>query len=77
MPSLSTDQLVELAQGSIDHGQESINHRAIGYGQYDSVIGNVLAPVFTNQKDPQAALNDLQNQLTATIKQAGPVHPLS
>lgn len=77
MPSLSTEQLKEVAQGSFAHGQESINHLAIGYGQYDSVIANVLAPVFSGKKDPTTALNDLQQQLTTTIQRSGIDHPLS
>lgn len=77
MPSLTTDQLTQLAQGSISHGQESINHLAIGYGQYESVISNVLSPVYTNKETPAAALDQLQQQLNATIKKVGPVSPLS
>lgn len=76
MPTLSTDQLTELANGSMSHGQESINHLAIGYGQYESVISNVLAPVFTNKEDPATALQQLQQQLNSTI-QKNPAHPLS
>jgi multiple sugar transport system substrate-binding protein len=77
IPSLTTDQLTQLATGSISHGQESINHLAIGYGQYESVISNVMSPVYTNKETPQAALSQLQSQLEATIQKNGAVSPLS
>ncbi|GCE23452.1 ABC transporter substrate-binding protein [Dictyobacter kobayashii] len=70
MPSLSTDQLMQLGQGSLNHGQESINHLAISYNQFDSVISNVLSPVYnTGKVDPTSALNDVQKQLQETIHQ--------
>ncbi len=77
MPSLSTEQLTEVAQGSFAHGQESINHLAIGYGQYDNIIANVLAPVFTGKKNANAGLSDLQQQLTTAIQRSGITHSLS
>ncbi|GLV54538.1 hypothetical protein KDH_13850 [Dictyobacter sp. S3.2.2.5] len=78
MPALSNDQLMQLAQGSLDHGRESINHLAISYGQFDSVITNVLSPVYnTGKVDPSKALNDVQQQLQETIQKVGPVKPLS
>jgi len=71
VPSLSVAQLTQLANGSMAHGQESINHLAINYGQYDSVIANVLTPVWTGRETSSAALAQLQQQLTSTIQRAG------
>lgn len=69
---------MQLAQGSLDHGRESINHLAISYGQFDSVISNVLSPVYSTGKvDPATALKDVQQQLQETIQKVGPVKPLS
>jgi multiple sugar transport system substrate-binding protein len=76
MPSLSVEQLEEIAQGSLTHGQESINHLAISYGEYDSVITNVLSPLFTDRETAANAVNQLQQQLEATIKKVGPLKPL-
>lgn len=75
--SLSTDQLEQIAQGSLAHGQESINHLAISYGQYDSTISNVLSPLFSNRGATATnSTNQLQLQLEATIKSVGPLKPL-
>ncbi|WP_220192484.1 ABC transporter substrate-binding protein [Ktedonospora formicarum] len=76
MPSLSEQQLIELAQGSLAHGQESINHLAISYGQYDSAIGTITSAAFASNKPVPATLDQLQQQLQSTIKQVGPLRPL-
>lgn len=78
MPDKSIQQLEQLAQGSLDHGQESINHLAINYGQYDSVISNVTQSLYNNAGvTPAETTTTLQQQLDATIQKVGPVQPLS
>src|SRR5579875_3469056 len=67
MPSLTTAQLEEIANGSLAHGQESINHMAISYGEYDTTISTVVANAFASDKPVPATLDALQQQLDATI----------
>ncbi len=76
MPSLTTAQLEEIANGSLAHGQESINHMAISYGEYDTTISTVVANAFASDKPVPATLDALQQQLDATIKKVGPLTPL-
>lgn len=73
-PSMTEPQLINLALGSMSHGQESINHLGIDYGQFDSTITNVLEPVWTGKTTPLAALKALQSQLTNVIREAGITH---
>jgi len=63
-------QLLQLGTGSLAAGQESINHLAINYGQFDDTINNVLQPVWTGSTSPQAAVQNLQAQLGRVIEQA-------
>ena len=70
-PWMSVASLIQLGNGSMQHGSESANHLLINYGQMDSVMGNVLQPVWTGKTAPKAALAELQTQLTQTIKEAG------
>jgi multiple sugar transport system substrate-binding protein len=76
MPSLSASQLEQVAAGSFSHGQESINHMTIGYGEYESTISTVIANAFASDKPVPATLNSLQQQLDGTIQKVGPVTPL-
>jgi multiple sugar transport system substrate-binding protein len=76
MPVLSTTQLEELARGSLAHGQESINHLAISYGQFEEATGTIMSSAFTSKKPVPVVLNQLQQQLDATIKKIGPIQPL-
>jgi multiple sugar transport system substrate-binding protein len=76
VPSMSTQQLTQLYQGSLSHCRESINHLAIGYSQYDNIINNVLAPVFNGKGSAETSVNDLQKQLTDAISRNGNVKPL-
>ncbi|HEX4208374.1 MAG TPA: extracellular solute-binding protein [Ktedonobacteraceae bacterium] len=76
MPSLSTTQLEELARGSLAHGQESINHMAVSYGQFEDATGTIMSSAFASNQSIPATLNQLQQQLEATIKKVGPIKPL-
>jgi multiple sugar transport system substrate-binding protein len=73
---LSAQQLTQLYQGSLEHGRESINHLGINYGQYDTIISNVLAPVFNSKENPETATANLQKQLSDAISRNGNVQPL-
>ena len=76
MPSLTTAQLEEIASGSLAHGQESINHMAISYGEYDTTISTVVANAFASDKPVPATLDALQQQLDALIRKVGSLTPL-
>ncbi len=67
---LKPEQLLQLGAGSMAHGQESINHLAINYGEFDTTITNVLQPVWTGSTTPQQAVQNMQTQLTEDIKKA-------
>jgi len=67
---LSVQQLEQLGSGSVKKGQYSMDHRGINYGEFNSTISNVLAPVWTGSTPSQSALSELQTRLTQIIKQA-------
>jgi len=68
--TLTVEQLKQVGGGAMAHGQESINHLAINYGQFDNTISNVLQPVWTGSMKPAAALSQLQMRLQSDIKKA-------
>jgi multiple sugar transport system substrate-binding protein len=76
MPTLSIPQLEELARGSLKYGQESINHMAVSYGQFEDATATIMSSAFASHKPVPATLDQLQQQLEATIQKVGPIKPL-